>query len=49
MYQVIIWDGEIEVVWNVIAADRKTAVARAKKDHFEVKGRRPLEVHSHKI
>lgn len=49
MYEITIWDGEVEVTWMVMADDRKTAIAKAKKEHYITKRSMPLEIHSHKI
>ena len=49
-YKVTIWDGEIEVTWNIIAADsRENAIRRARVAHFEKYRRGAEEIHTHKM
>ena len=32
-WKVILWDGEIQVTWNILAEDRRTAIQKARIKH----------------
>ena len=49
MYKITIWDGYIEIVWNIVSYSQGIAIKKARQAHFETYSRQALEVQISKI